>query len=226
MKKVYLFRPHPAFTLLELVISFGVMSIVIFGAASLYVTSIRANAAQIERFIAYNLAQEGLEGVRNIRDSYYREGLAWDGSDTTSAKNVKLVDAPFSSGNFRIYRKVSVDFPHTLAGTENTSSVAFSASPWVFTTCTATTVDCGRLYLTKDGDAYIHRDEKIPFDAVASPYSRKISISFLDDKGAEVPTSVNARVMRVTSTVTWLDHGNAKSLDLVTELTDWKQQPF
>lgn len=200
------------FTLLELVISFGVMSIVIFGAASLYVTSIRANAAQVERFIAYNLAQEGLEGVRNIRDSYYREGLAWDGSDRSHS----LVDAPFDRGFYRIYRKPSFSSTSFSSTNLNDPNQLKNASPWVFTSCPEADKACDQLYTTKDGTSYVHQ-----IDGVKSPYSRKITISFPDENGKPSTT-----IMRVTSTVTWLDHGSAKSLDLVTELTDWKQRSF
>lgn len=205
-------RTRQGFTLLELIISFGVMSIVVFGATSLYVTSIRANAAQIERFIAYSLAQEGLEGVRNIRDTYFRQSLAWDGSDTS----VSLVDKPFIDGTYIISRKVSLPVIQSFLA-ENKDSVK-SSVPWVFKSLSQK--DEAMIYKIHSGENsgiphYVNKIEPMPADAAPTIYRRSITLSALDKN----------RIL-VTSHVEWLDHGTPKSLDLTTELTNWKQRPF
>ncbi len=211
------------FTLLELIISFAVMSIVIFGVVTLYITSIRANAAQVERFIGYSLAQEGLEGVRNIRDSYFRQSLAWDGSDTS----VPLVASPFSNGDFIISRKTSLPVTHPEFQSQDASVVA-QAMPWVFTKLASQSKDGNLLYRVSAESVpyYVHfvGPTPIPADAVPSIYRRTIQLAFLgvDDK----PSDTKTDRLLVTSHVTWLDHGTPKSINLTTELTNWKQRPF
>ena len=215
MKK---YSSHTGFTLLELIISFGIMSIVIFGAASLYVTSIRGNTAQIERFIGYNLAQEGLEGVRNIRDSYFRQGLAWDGSSAEA----KLVEAPFLPGTYRIFRKVALSTPSALDQKE----AAFAASPWIFQACPKTQNCDDQLYRVDGGGVpnFVHKQDIVTPGMTESPYRRTVTLSFLKDNGDK--SDVVTDRMLVTAHVDWMDHGTAKSLDLSTEFTNWKQRPF
>lgn len=215
MKKIL--TNQKGFTLLELIISFGIMSIVIFGAASLYVTSIRGNAAQIERFIAYNVAQEGLEGVRNIRDSYFRQGLSWDGSSSEA----KLVEAPFLPGTYRIFRKVSI-------GTSalDQKDAALAASPWVFQACPKSQMCDDQLYRIDASGApfYIHKQDVALPGMDMSPYQRTVTLSFLKENGGKSDVATDR--MLVTAHVQWSDHGVMKSLDLTTEFTNWKQRPF
>ncbi len=215
MKK---YSSHTGFTLLELIISFGIMSIVIFGAASLYVTSIRGNTAQIERFIGYNLAQEGLEGVRNIRDSYFRQGLAWDGSSAEAT----LVEAPFLPGTYRIFRKATLGTLNALDQKE----AAFAASPWIFQACPKTQNCDDQLYRVDGGGApyFVHKQDIVTPGMTESPYRRTIVLEFLKDNGDKINTVTDR--MLVTAHVDWIDHGTAKFLDLSTEFTNWKQRPF
>lgn len=200
------------FTLLELIISFAVMSIVVFGVTSLYVTSIRSNAAQVDRFIAYNLAQEGLEGVRNIRDTYFRQSLPWDGSDTS----VSLVDKPFIDGTYVISRKISLPIVQSFQS-ENKESVK-SSVPWIFKALSQK--DDSLIYKVHAQENagvpyYVHKMDSLPADSTPTMYSRSITLSKIDQN----------RIL-VTARVEWSDHGNPKSLDLTTELTNWKQRPF
>jgi prepilin-type N-terminal cleavage/methylation domain-containing protein len=217
------FDLRSGFTLLELIISFAVMSIVIFGVVTLYITSIRANAAQVERFIGYSLAQEGLEGVRNIRDSYFRQSLAWDGSDTS----VPLVASPFSNGEFVISRKTSLPVTHPEFQSQD-ASVVSQAMPWNFIKLPPQHADGDLLYRVSAESVpyYVHivGSAPVPADATPSIYRRTIQLAFLgaDDKPSEVKTD---RLL-VTSHVTWMDHGTPKSINLTTELTNWKQRPF
>lgn len=215
------FLPHSrrsGFTLLELIISFGVMAIVVFGAASIYVTSIRANSSSVQRFIAYSLAQEGLEGVRNIRDSYFRQSLSWNGSDTVA----QLVDAKFLPGQYRIYRKMSSQIVPLMSADD--ASLVKNASPWVFQVCTEK--DCDQLYQIHDGGVpyYIHQGNVALQGATETMYRRKIVLSFLKNDGSASETVTDR--MQVVAHIDWKDRGIDKSLELTTELTNWKQRPF
>ena len=56
-------------TLLEVIVALLVLTIGSASATSLIVTSIRANQFNKDSLIALNLAQEGIEYMRNLRDT-------------------------------------------------------------------------------------------------------------------------------------------------------------
>ena len=66
------------FTLIETVFALLIISMGFLSVFSLVQDSIRATNSSINRLIAANLAQEGVEIIRNIRDSVYAEGDEWD----------------------------------------------------------------------------------------------------------------------------------------------------
>lgn len=78
MKKPFL---HSGFTLAETIIAIAVIALVITTTYSLSQSSLRIGRNAINQFIAYRLAEEGLEVTRNLRDSnwlkngYWRAGL-------------------------------------------------------------------------------------------------------------------------------------------------------
>ena len=86
----------PAFSLLEIIVVLMIISVGLLGVLNLMVSSSRAQNSNRETLIAYNLAQEALELVRNVRDTNWREGAAW---------NLNITGSP--SGE-----KYKVDFRH------------------------------------------------------------------------------------------------------------------
>ncbi len=58
-------------TLVEIMVAVGIITAVLIASLSLVIAVIQAGAVSRERVQAANLAQEGLEAVRNIRDSYW-----------------------------------------------------------------------------------------------------------------------------------------------------------
>ena len=66
------------FTLLEIMIAISVMTIGIMGIYALVPKIISIGGANNNRFIASQLAREGLEIVRNIRDTNWLEGNSFD----------------------------------------------------------------------------------------------------------------------------------------------------
>lgn len=67
-----------AFSLIEVLIAIFIISIGITGAVSLISYSISAVAISKSQIITANLAQEGLEIVRNIRDSNWLKDSDWN----------------------------------------------------------------------------------------------------------------------------------------------------
>lgn len=69
---------NKGFSLLEVLVAIFIISIGITGAVSLVNYSISSVAVGKSQIIASNLAQEGIEIVRSIRDSNWLENAAWD----------------------------------------------------------------------------------------------------------------------------------------------------
>ena len=69
------------FTLLEVIIAISVITIGILGLYALIPKVISISSANIDRFIASQLAREGIEIVRNIRDTNWLEGVGVSWND-------------------------------------------------------------------------------------------------------------------------------------------------
>lgn len=78
MVKSKISRVAPAFSLIEVIMGITVLTLVITAIGVLAITSIRANQGNINRLTAYYLAQEGVEGFRNMRDSNWLQNHAWN----------------------------------------------------------------------------------------------------------------------------------------------------
>lgn len=65
------------FTLIETILAISVIGLVITAAASLTQNSLRIGRSSMNQFIAYHLAEEGLEIVRNVRDSNWLANRPW-----------------------------------------------------------------------------------------------------------------------------------------------------
>lgn len=72
-------RNIKAFTLVEVLMGMALLSVTLVAVTSLLITSIRANQANMNSLTGYFLAQEGLEAIRNIRDSNWLQNYAWNG---------------------------------------------------------------------------------------------------------------------------------------------------
>ncbi len=69
---------NKGFSMLEVIISLGIMTIGMMGIFSLVAQNHLVYNTNKNKFIAISLAQEGIELVRNYRDSNWLEGEAWD----------------------------------------------------------------------------------------------------------------------------------------------------
>ncbi len=74
---------NKGFTLTEVMIAIMILTVAIVSASSLLVGLVRSNQNNLTTLQAYYLAQEGLEAVRNIRDTNWLHNLDWLGADST-----------------------------------------------------------------------------------------------------------------------------------------------
>jgi prepilin-type N-terminal cleavage/methylation domain-containing protein len=68
-----------AFTLLEIIIVIYIISLGLVGVMSLFLQTIKVQNINKNKLIASQLAQEGIETIRNIRDENWILGSPYDG---------------------------------------------------------------------------------------------------------------------------------------------------
>lgn len=72
-------KNQEGFTLTEVLISMMILTIAIVSATSLLVGLIDTNKNIVDKQKAYYLAQEGLEAIRNMRDTNWLNNIDWNG---------------------------------------------------------------------------------------------------------------------------------------------------
>jgi len=70
-------KSRRAFTLIEVIIAIGVLTIAVVAAIQLAISSTRLSNLLLQRFTAHHLAEEGLEIVRNMRDTNWLKNIDW-----------------------------------------------------------------------------------------------------------------------------------------------------
>jgi len=92
------------FTLLEILIAISVMIVGIVGIYALVPKIISVTSVNTDRFIASQLAREGMELVRNIRDTNWLEGESWDmGLTICQPANNKFCEAEYDDHSLTSY---------------------------------------------------------------------------------------------------------------------------
>lgn len=66
-----------AFTLVETILAITIIGLIITAAAQLTQSSIKIGRNTIDEFVAFHLAEEGVEVVKVIRDSNWLQNKAW-----------------------------------------------------------------------------------------------------------------------------------------------------
>jgi type II secretory pathway pseudopilin PulG len=169
----------PAFTLVEIILGITVLTIVLVSITVLTLTSIQANSANIHKLTAYYLAQEGAEGVRNMRDSNWLQNHVWN------TGGVKFWGDDFTKDGF--YALTYEDEPGS------------NGAPWVLESFGD---DLERARLAGQVDDF---------------YTRYITLEYDVD---------NADKMEVTAIVEWTERNRDLSMEVSTQLTDWREGPL
>lgn len=83
---------NSAFTLAETILAIAIIALVITTTYGLSQNSLKIGRNSINQFIAYHLAEEGLEIVRNLRDSNWLQNKEWrTGLQDGEYENSKIV---------------------------------------------------------------------------------------------------------------------------------------
>ena len=187
-----------AFALVEVLVAISLLSATIITISALTISMMRANSLTHNHLIATELAREGIEITRNIRDTNWKNYRHWltDIHDGTTGPYTFSVDGE-SIGN----SNWNVSQPYGEEGALLYTSEAL-----------------GEGYTN-----YSHTETDFP-----TPFNREITVTPLlqntdGPDGAfdeSLPDSYVFKVL-VESKVWWIDRGNDREIKLYTELTDW-----
>ena len=72
------YKCYRAFTLIEVLVAISLLVVALLAAISLLIRTISLSSVITDKFIAANLAQEGVELVRNLRDNNLLNGRTWN----------------------------------------------------------------------------------------------------------------------------------------------------
>ncbi len=211
--------------------SISVLIMVVYSATSLLVSAIRINGENVNTIIAYGLAQEGLEAIRNIRDSNWLLGLDFkkggvipsgDGAVTLWGEKLP-VDSSAPVYFLLDYQNIDQMF----FTVNDDYSIAAENAPW-----TLQALNTGGIKRTEEdllsseqtmlyksaanGRDVIYSTDKT-VDAVDTGLHRLIKVELLDHK------DLQKKKYRVSSIVAWPAGNGMHKVVLTTELTDWKE---
>jgi len=214
-------KKQKAFTIPEVIVAISIITLIILAATNLLVSSMRVNTHNVKQIVAYNLAQEALEGLRNIRDGNWLHNQYFRGSD----KNLFGHDFMDESGYYIIERKHSPFNPSgcTAFGKQinNASNVAAHA-PWEITKINSPADDLTNLKITKYGQIKKYTHSTIGDD---SGFRRFLEIKTIPYELA-TGEQRNDLEIAVIAVVEWEENSKKKSIRIPTILTDWKAGPL
>lgn len=120
-----------AFSLLEVMVAMLIISIGMIGVISLIVSNINLSNLSKNKLIAMNLAQEGIELVRNIRDENWLDGDDWqdgiinDGSyivDYSGESSVNDVPDDIDDNSAKLYLDGDGFYQHSVTADDTVFS--------------------------------------------------------------------------------------------------------
>lgn len=244
-----IFRDSKGETLAETIIALSILAIGITIASTIILNSMRNLTNAKNRIIAVNIAREGIEAMRSIRDSnwlYYsdRRRQCWNhnpGAGFCDGTGTNLIPP----GVFMIYKKNDHSWQLILADSQ----------PFIDTDgdgITANDVDPNRIRLSlvdidnlvdsdsdgdpaNDLDMYNHKDaaatDSLGTEIKTTPFRRYIKIEYLENAPAAPEDSIDnlsewtaanktlLNRMRITSIVEWSVRGT-HTAELTTIITD------
>ncbi|MEK7637054.1 MAG: hypothetical protein AAB402_01510 [Patescibacteria group bacterium] len=203
---MHLASPKPAQTLLEAVLAIGVILVATISATTLIVTTISAGQSSEDKIVAANLAREGVEIMRGIRDSNWMrqsQNVLNSSTGTTFAWD----DNPYydSAADTVEYIKLGA------SGAGNVFIAVYGASRMTLMPLAAAASDVvqGSLaFLAQNCDS----------GCTPTKFSRRITVSTPSDTFFP---GVDVTYLLVTSTVTWNNHGDKKYI-ATERLYDWR----
>ncbi len=226
------------FSLTEVIVAIGILVTVVISATNLLVSITRGNNVNEHTLVAHALAQEGLEGMRNIRDSNWLLNADFSGKISSKSSvsiwgedNAAVALPELNQTAYYLLNYHRLDAASPFDVVTSASQLNFYV-PWTLTPLSNFSTlgpeqdsKSGRLFLQKDKGnpdlvRYVHHGttQEIP-----SLYRRLIKVEAL---GYDKKKDQKVYKYLITSLVFWTEDQMEKSVRLTTELTDWKGGPL
>lgn len=221
------------FTIAEVLVGIVVIALTITSITFLVVDTISANAANMRTFQASQLSQEGLELVRNMRDSNWIRNLDWLGSQENNREGAYFALNFAKTNNLEAIKKdpnLEINsYYYTVDHSPNfemqMGSSEFMASgrelPWKIKSIgKSDLLESGKLYECDDvrKPIFVH-DSEAWGCTNQSLFTRYIVIEpyELDEYGK------NTFMIRVRSVTQWQGRNGLQSVELLEDMTDWRR---
>lgn len=207
------------FTLLEVIIAIFILTVGVGGAYGLIQSTIISASQNKMRLTAYYLAQEGVEIVRNIRDSNWlaqrtAPGVLWaDGILTVSG----CIRPRFSPCDF--YGDYNLDGVVTVDEDAYGCYYGCPAGPISGEICKRCDVDGNgsfsgileALKIAQYAECTFGPDETFSICQTQAVFQKEIIIN-----------SMSPDILQIFSTVTWQERGKSRTVEVMSQLTNWK----
>lgn len=194
---MHMIRHRPSQTLLEAVLAIGVILVSVFASTTLIITTISAGQSSEDKIVAGNLAREGIEIVRGIRDSNW----------------IKRTQNVAGTSTF-------VNWDEGLL--PNTYIASFSGTAgWSLPPLGASSVVSEKVE-TVDPNTYNYfTQDCVAPNCTPTKFNREIIITSQSDVIPNFTPPASIEYLNVEVVVTWQNHGN-KELTLTERLYDWR----
>jgi prepilin-type N-terminal cleavage/methylation domain-containing protein len=228
-------RQKKGFSLIEVVIAMAVIVLVVFSATGILMSVIKSNNTNINTLVAYGLAQEGVEAVRNIRDSDWLLGASFSGTvgKLSSKPWGEMLPAAAQSKFYTLDYNYLGDL-----GADPIVNVTAAGlddfAPWKLTlldsadSANPAKSDSTRLF--KKTYEFSGGETRYTHNLVGSevtPFHRYVGISAVSDSASSANSALPiVKKYRVFCVVSWEEYGRDKEVRLDTEITNWKQSLF
>jgi prepilin-type N-terminal cleavage/methylation domain-containing protein len=193
------------FTLTEVMIGMMILTVAIVTASNLLVTLMRANENNVKSLQAFYLAQEGIELVRNVRDTNWIHNMEWDGD----SEEQRDLWGGWISGDFKL-EPLSSGWNSVPDNPKLDNLI--DLRPYLPEHFTQASSD---LPIFKHVGGYLSSDN-IDSTSVSTGFVRNINVK------AGEQCAEDEECLLVTSTVTWKVGSKDQSLELQELLTNWK----
>ncbi|KKP90753.1 MAG: hypothetical protein UR94_C0023G0003 [Parcubacteria group bacterium GW2011_GWA2_36_10] len=213
IKNIFRLRSRQAgFTLLEMLIALSVISVGVMAAFTLSTANLNTAKANYSRVLAANLAREGLEAVRNIRDTNWLKIQANADCGATLCTWDNNLDQGTST--------ISYDSGDDLGTLINTSDISacFADKSCILKIKN----DTGYNIYTHSGGDETNIARLIILKAICRDSDDTLAIQNSSDEncGATFEEKVG---LQVTSQVYWQDFNKSHTLEAVEELYNWRE---
>jgi Tfp pilus assembly protein PilV len=196
-------------SMLELVVALGVLVSGVIGMITLGIASLKAEQISSRKIVAYNLAREGLEVVRHVRDSNWLHGYTDDCTNTT----------PTNLWWFYGYRGIL----SACDSATNDVVPAFDATTYQWSLDEMTSTRRQVWFDTSTG-LYYQSAGPSGADKQQTIYSRWLTLTPHGPPGACPPTGTCTQItyFDVVSTVEFNESGRTQTVTLGTRLDNWR----